>query len=406
MCGIFGYAGVIHKDKYESAFKLLRQLGRESEVRGVDSTGFSCKFHETERIVTDKMPFRATVFDSASHKFKRLRKKMPELFIGHTRLGTGSSPIINNNNHPLYGEFYHMVHNGVIPSWRNIQKENKLVMNSETDSEVIIRVMEQARSSGKRTNDAVEETLSKVWGNMAVALLDKESPYIWLFRNDNPIHIFQIPKHVFGQEMYFFASLSTIFDDAWKSVFGKRFEKDGVESVYLQQNKLYSISPISKFIKGEGWHRFVVYHISVKNRFEKSRQYSSNNVRSTKFYNQTHFWSTVIDVEKPQLGLDISDEDVAAIRSKLAEKDGKEKIKIDGLSPVEFGGLRTLVDDLYKAEMKHEMSKRIIISNAEDINKFANKTDGTKPKTKPTPADVIRDAHKDISRIYGTGVYG
>ena len=124
MCGIFGYAGNIHKDNYEPAFKLLKQLGRESEIRGADSTGFSCKFHDANKIVTDKMPYRASIFDSTSHKFKKLRTKMPEFFIGHTRLGTGSSPIINNNNHPFYGKHYHMIHNGVVPSWKNIQKEN------------------------------------------------------------------------------------------------------------------------------------------------------------------------------------------------------------------------------------------------------------------------------------------
>lgn len=397
MCGIYGYAGNIHKDKYELAFRLLRQLGKESEVRGVDSTGFSCKFRDTDWIVTDKLPYRATVFNTVSHKFKRLRKRMPELFIGHTRLGTGSSPIINNNNHPFYGEHYHMVHNGVVPSWKDIQKENKLNMDSETDSEIIIRVLDKARASGKKTSNAVEDVLEKVWGNMAVALLDKERPYIWLFRNDNPIHIFQIPKHVFGEEMYFFASLSTIFDDAWMAAFGNRYEKDDVESVYLQKNKLYSISPIKKFIKGEGWHRFVVYHISVKNRFEKARQYSSNSVRTTRYYNQIQFWSDVIDANRPELGFTLSDENIKAIKSKLKEKDGKEKVKIDGLSHSEFAGLRTLVDDLFKVETKYKLNKRIIIPNAKDICEFAGKVDGAKPNESKPKANRNVSGDEEIS---------
>ena len=230
-------------------------------------------------------------------------------------------------------------------------------MTSETDSEIIIRVLEKARASGKNTGNAVEEVLDKVWGNMAVALLDKDKPCVWLFRNNNPIHVFVIPKHIFGQEVYFFASLSAIFDDAWKTTFGNRYEKDGVESVYLQQNKLYSISPIKKFIRGAGWCRFIVYNIKVDNKFEKARQYSSNNVRSTKYYNQTLFWSSVIDASRPQLGLRLSSENVQAIKSKMKEKDGKEKIKIDGLTPIEFASLKTLVDGLFKSETAYFLSE-------------------------------------------------
>jgi len=194
MCGIFGYAGNIRgKENSVLAFRLLKEIGKESEIRGQDSTGFSCKFNKTNLIVSDKMPFRASIFNRASHKFMKLRSRMPELFIGHTRLGTGSSPMINNNNHPFYGNMYHMVHNGVIPSWKDIQKKHNLDMHSETDSEVILRVMEKAKASGKTTLQSVEETFDKVWGNMAVAMLDKKAPYIWLFRNENPINVFHVP---------------------------------------------------------------------------------------------------------------------------------------------------------------------------------------------------------------------
>ena len=79
MCGIFGYAGKISKDKYNLAFKLIKELGKESEVRGQDATGFSCKFHDTNRVVTHKMPFRATIFNRTSFRFQRLKRKMPEL---------------------------------------------------------------------------------------------------------------------------------------------------------------------------------------------------------------------------------------------------------------------------------------------------------------------------------------
>ena len=151
MCGILGYAGNIRKDKCALAFKFLQELYSESEIRGQDSTGFSCKFYGIKRVISDKMPYRASTFCMASHKFRKLKRKMPQLFIGHTRFGTGSSPIINNNNHPFHGKYYDMVHNGVVHSWRDIQKKNELSMDSETDSEVILRFIEKARRDGEDT---------------------------------------------------------------------------------------------------------------------------------------------------------------------------------------------------------------------------------------------------------------
>lgn len=281
---------------------------------------------------------------------------MPELFIGHTRLGTGSSPVINNNNHPFYGRLFHMVHNGVIPSWRDIQKENQLSMNSETDSEVILRVIEKHMLSGKNIINSVEETLDNVWGNMAVALLDKNNPIIWLFRNDNPINVFYVPRKVFGEDVYFFASLKDIFDNAWKTVFKNKFSKDDVEYILLKDNKLYSISPVARDINGVG-QKFIVYKTSVKSKFDRSKQYINTTSAHKIYYNQIHYFSDVIDVKRPQLGLKLSDKSIDEIAKKMAEKDGSQKIKIDGLTPHEFASLKTLVDDLFKVETKYFLDK-------------------------------------------------
>ncbi len=357
MCGIFGYAGKISGDKSFLAHKLLSRIAFYSEVRGIDSTGFSCKY-QGGPVITDKMPYRAGIFVRASHKFKRLRRKMPEFFIGHTRLGTGSTPLINNNNHPFYGSYYHMIHNGVVPSWRDVQKKQELSMTSETDSEVILRFLEKERFNKKRTKDAVENLLGNVWGNMAVALLEIDEPKVWLFRNENPISVYSIPKKIFGDDVYFFASLDSIFNNAWKDVFDHLPHKDDVKSDYLKSNKLYSISPASTFIKGDGWHKFVVYNLNIKDEFSKPHQYSRCNTttgstRRVTYYRQEHYFSKVIDENKPQLGCDIPDDVIVKIQKGLAEKDGKKKITIDGMTADEYAGLNTLINDLYKVEAAH-----------------------------------------------------
>jgi glucosamine 6-phosphate synthetase-like amidotransferase/phosphosugar isomerase protein len=147
MCGIFGYTGIIKPEYRKPVYKLLKNLAIASEARGRDSTGFAARYPPIEdgppRIVADKIPMRASAYVNASPKFLDLQKNMPSSFIGHTRLGTGSTRHINNNNHPFFGSTYHMVHNGVIPSWKSIAKEYKLFMQSETDSEVILRLIEK-----------------------------------------------------------------------------------------------------------------------------------------------------------------------------------------------------------------------------------------------------------------------
>ena len=376
MCGIFGYAGRINKEKYGLAYSFLKELGKESEARGIDSTGFSCKFRDTNIIVTDKLPYRASIFTKTSRKFRGLRRKMPEFFIGHTRLGTGSSPIINNNNHPFVGKHYHMIHNGVVPSWKNVRKEHELSMDSETDSEVIIRMLEKSRANGDRSLGSVENVLNKIWGNMAVALLDTNAPYIWLFRNENPIWVFQVPPKVFGDDVYFFASLATIFDDAWKTIFDSNPDKSGVESIYLKSNKLYSISPVQKLLDGDGLHKFVLYNMDIKSRFDRAKQYTSTGAITTRFYNQIKFYSKVIDADKPQLGLDLAESDVKEIRKKINEKDGKLKIRIDGLTINEFASLKTLVDDLYKTEMNYFLKNKMGDEDVQDICELSDKANG------------------------------
>lgn len=373
MCGIFGYAGNISKDKYGLAFEFLKELAKESEIRGVDSTGFSCKFRDTNIVVTDKLPFRASIFTNASHKFRKLRRKMPDFFIGHTRLGTGSSPIINNNNHPFISKHYHMIHNGIVPSWKNVQKKHELSMKSETDSEVIIRMLEKSREDGDNTRDSVKHVLNKVWGNMAVALLDLDSPYIWLFRNENPIFVFQVPPKVFGDDVFFFASLSTIFNDAWKTIFGNKSDKDNVEPIYLKANKLYSISPVRKLLNNQDWHKFVLYNIDVTSKFDRSKQYTATTGNiTTKFFNQIHFFSRVIDPKRPELGLRLSKDDIRGIRDKMDKKDGKLKVRIDGLTLDEYAGLKTVVDDMFKTEANYSLGDKSV----QDLCEFTSKTNG------------------------------
>ena len=352
MCGIFGYAGYIHKQKQETAWRFLRNLARESEVRGADSTGFSCRYSDST-FVSDKIPLRASSFVLGSSRFKKLKYDMPQTFIGHTRLGTGSSPQINNNNHPFFGNYFNMVHNGVIPSWRSIQKTHNLSMTSETDSEVALRLIEN-HYKDKSIQNSVEWLLENVWGNMAIALLDKRAPNIWLFRNENPIHVFKIPKRIFGDTVHFFCSLDSIFAEAWKRTFKNDAIKDGVEIKSLDDNKLFSISTETRNIGIDGYHKFIAYNLNVKSKFVKGAQYTNDYYCDTQSNSGAtignSFFSTIVNPFFPQRGCTLPERVMYELRQKIKSKDSEKNIRIDGCSPKQYAFLRALTIDLFKIE--------------------------------------------------------
>ena len=356
MCGIWGYSGNIAAELSTRAHNFLYALASWSEARGTDSTGFACRY-DSGHVIVDKLPVRATAFGLLSHKWIHLRKKMPSTLIGHTRFGTGSTPIINNNNHPFLGRDYHIVHNGVIPSWRDIQRNQQLPMQSETDSEVILRCIEKRMEAKADLSKSVEWVLDNVWGNMAVAMLEKNNPNVWLFRNDNPIWVFTVPEGIFGHsEIIFFSSTEDIFNNAWKEVFKKGPEKSGVTAQCLDDNRLFRISTKAVKIAGSNQkHRFVVFGLNVTKKYDKSRTYSNGVVGDYhKSWSQSsldEFFSHLPNPDSPINGCRFGTEVQNKLNARLLDKD-VEKVKVDGMTIKEYGALRAIMHELEAIESK------------------------------------------------------
>lgn len=354
MCGIFGYAGRISKSKNHVAFRLLKNVAIASEVRGVDATGFSARWPR-DRVVADKMPLRAEYFCNASFKFKNLIKAMPTTFIGHTRLGTGSGRRINNNNHPFFGQRYHMVHNGIIPSWKTVAEDAQVKMSSETDSEIILRTIEKQIEDNRDIQEASEWLLNNIWGNMAVALLDKRMPFIWIFRNENPCWIFEIPQPIFGDKVWFFASTKDIFNNGWEKTFKLSSEKCGVDAHLLDQNTLYRLASASRARKvGEKRIRAAYFPLKITKRFRKKKQYygpitglAADEKGRFEDYNPFRcYFTKCVNVNKPEMGSKFSPEDRNKIEKFVNKYDKKcSRTLLDGLTLQEFVRLQDILDE-------------------------------------------------------------
>lgn len=178
MCGIVGYIG-----RNQAAEILLKGL-EKLEYRGYDSAGIA--FQTAEGVTMFKEKGR--IVD--------LRAVIPEKMdtyvgIGHTRWATHGVPD-QKNSHPhrsASGRFT-LVHNGVIENYEKLIREylKDVQFASETDTEVVVQLIEHFAEIGMTTEDAFRKALSLVHGSYAIAMLDEQDPdTIFVAKNRSPL---------------------------------------------------------------------------------------------------------------------------------------------------------------------------------------------------------------------------
>lgn len=178
MCGIVGYNGNI--DAKEILLKGLEKL----EYRGYDSAGIALRNEDGITIFKEK------------GRIADLRKSVDEdvkatIGIGHTRWATHGVPNkVNAHPHQSASGRFTLVHNGVIENYHLLQKAylKGIQMQTETDTEVIVQLVDLFVKEGLTTEAAFRKTLSLVHGSYALALLDKEDPdTIYVAKNKSPL---------------------------------------------------------------------------------------------------------------------------------------------------------------------------------------------------------------------------
>ena len=178
MCGIVGYIGQV--DDQEILLKGLEKL----EYRGYDSAGIAVMneagvhvFKEVGRIANLRGAVDESVEATAG--------------IGHTRWATHGVPN-QSNAHPhqsASGRFT-LVHNGVIENYHLLQQEylQNVTMKSDTDTEVIVQLVEHFANEGLSTDEAFRKTLSLLHGSYALGLLDEQdAETIYVAKNKSPL---------------------------------------------------------------------------------------------------------------------------------------------------------------------------------------------------------------------------
>lgn len=161
MCGIIGIVG----DK-EAAPQLLEGL-RRLEYRGYDSAGIATltNGHIDRRRAEGKLLNLDT-----------LLKQQPldgTVGIGHTRWATHGRPT-TNNAHPHATPKVAVVHNGIIENYATI-KDTLMgkghVFETETDTEVIAKLITYYMDEGMSPQDAANKALDELEGAYALAII-------------------------------------------------------------------------------------------------------------------------------------------------------------------------------------------------------------------------------------------
>ncbi|WP_312094563.1 glutamine--fructose-6-phosphate transaminase (isomerizing) [Niallia sp.] len=180
MCGIVGYIG--NQDAKEILLKGLEKL----EYRGYDSAGIALSngegvqvFKEKGRIADLRNIVDEDVFAPAG--------------IGHTRWATHGVPSrLNAHPHKSASERFTIVHNGVIENYDLLKREYlaDVTLKSDTDTEVVIQLIEHFVEAGSDVKAAFVQTLKLLKGSYAFALLDEQNKdMIYVAKNKSPLLI-------------------------------------------------------------------------------------------------------------------------------------------------------------------------------------------------------------------------
>ena len=218
MCGIVGYIG--NKPAYDILINGLKKL----EYRGYDSSGIMIF---DEKKLVKKTKGKVTDLENL---FTNSNEKKGSIGIGHTRWATHGPPN-KTNSHPHTsnsGEIT-LVHNGIFENYDSIKKvliKKGYVFHSETDSEVLVNLIEDIKKTKKvKLGKAVYYALKQVVGAYAIVVFDSNNPEeIVGARLGSPLAI------GVGDAEYYFGSDATPFLEFTKSC------------IYLNDNEMFIVN--------------------------------------------------------------------------------------------------------------------------------------------------------------------
>lgn len=194
MCGIFGYIGS------GDAAKIVTAGLKSLEYRGYDSWGIAVINglpHEKARIIIRKKA------GSIGDIHQEIDLPASEVGIGHTRWAThGAVNDINAHPHFSSDGLFALAQNGIVENYRQLKSsllKKGYKFETETDTEVIVRLVEDELKKAENLKEAVRRAFLKLDGRNTIILVTKFGQII-ACRNGSPLVIGKNPN---SKELYF-----------------------------------------------------------------------------------------------------------------------------------------------------------------------------------------------------------
>ncbi len=177
MCGIFGYSGP--KNAPEIILEGLKRL----EYRGYDSWGIA--------VVADQISLSKKIGAIGDlDQVNNLPKS--QVGIGHTRWAThGGISEVNAHPHFSTDKSFALAQNGIVENYQQLKEslqKKGYKFESETDTEIIVRLVEDKLKSSDNLKEAVRAAFLELEGRNTIIVLAKDGQII-AARNGSPLVI-------------------------------------------------------------------------------------------------------------------------------------------------------------------------------------------------------------------------
>ncbi len=176
MCGIFAYSGS------DDAGKVIKNGLERLEYRGYDSWGVC--------VIGNKS---LETFKTIGKISERGEIKFPKstIGIGHTRWAT-TGGVTNGNAHPHLSsdKSFSLAQNGIVENFKQLKNDllkRGFLFISETDTEVIVRAIEDEIDNGSDLIDSIKIVFRKLKGRNTFVILDKKGKRIIACKNGSPL---------------------------------------------------------------------------------------------------------------------------------------------------------------------------------------------------------------------------
>jgi glucosamine--fructose-6-phosphate aminotransferase (isomerizing) len=255
MCGIVGYIG-----KKEAQPYLIGGLHR-LEYRGYDSAGI------VTICATGATLCRAKGKVAELEALVNVKPSKDKIGIGHTRWATHGEPSETNAHPHKAGDIY-LVHNGIIENYKELKaglRKHKFV--SQTDTEVLVALIDSFYGPNSKLIDAVTQALKLVVGTYGIAVVSVRNPdEMIVARSGSPLII-----GIGDEETYIASDASALIGYTNQAIYLNDGEmavcsRDGVELLDLAAQpisaQVETIEVDMQAIQKQGYPHFLLKEIS------------------------------------------------------------------------------------------------------------------------------------------------